>query len=358
MQEYELINQAQSVFKLIFQSVHGVVGVDIRKKTIQSVIQCSPLGFTATIDLASGSSITFIIELKAQLSIALLKQVEERMVQTNSPDAQAVILCSTYMSNQFSRYCHEHSINYFDLSGNCAIYSNNLLIKISGNKNRYPASNRAFTSIFERTSDVSSTILRILFRDLTNPWKTQALADAAKCSIGQVAKVKKFMSDNDWIEDSPKGFRISSPDAVLRAWSKTYLSKKDQVISCYSLDSISMIEMKLQKLQEEKGIKYYLTGFSGGVRYVPVVRYNKVQVYIERNMIDVAIPWLGCKKVDSGANVEFIIPHSTAIFADHRVIHGEVVVSPVQVYLDLIQQKNRGEELAQAVYKKEIVNEG
>ena len=51
------------------------------------------------------------------------------------------------------------------------------------------------------------------------------------------------------------------------------------------------------------GIESYLTGFSGGVRYVPVIRYNKVHMYLAPEDIQEAISYLEMKEVSSGSNV-------------------------------------------------------
>ena len=42
------------------------------------------------------------------------------------------------------------------------------------------------------------------------------------------------------------------------------------------------------------------------------------------------------------------------IFADSRDINHSRVASPVQVFLDYMQLKGRGEEMAEAVFLKEI----
>ena len=99
-----------------------------------------------------------------------------------------------------------------------------------------------------------------------------------------------------------EGYAVSEPELVLREWAKAYGKKEVASYPCYSLDSPPVLEGKLRKLKQDTGIESYLTGFSGGTRYAPVVRYNKVHV---------------C--------------------------------------LDSLQLKGRGEELAEAVLKKEIM---
>ena len=62
----------------------------------------------------------------------------------------------------------------------------------------------------------------------------------------------------------------------------------------------------------------------------------------------------GCKEVDSGANIVVYIADSDEVFTDCREINQSIVASPLQVFLDCMQLKGRGEEMAEAVYAKEI----
>lgn len=103
------------------------------------------------------------------------------------------------------------------------------------------------------------------------------------------------------------------------------------------------------------GIESYLTGFSGGVRYTPVVRYSKIHVYLAPEDIQEAIGYLELKEVSSGANVVIFPLENDSYIKDSREIEQSLVVSPVQIYLDCMQLKGRGEEMAEAVLKKEIL---
>ena len=48
------------------------------------------------------------------------------------------------------------------------------------------------------------------------------------------------------------------------------------------------------------------------------------------------------------------IADSDEVFTDWREINQSIVASPLQVFLDCMQLKGRGEEMAEAVYAKEI----
>ena len=102
------------------------------------------------------------------------------------------------------------------------------------------------------------------------------------------------------------------------------------------------------------GIDCLLTGFSGGVRYQPVVRYQKVHALIDAVDLENAISFLGLKKVDSGANVIFIVKYDSCVGLNSRMIKNRPVASPVQVFLDCMSLKGRGEEIAEAILDKEI----
>lgn len=115
------------------------------------------------------------------------------------------------------------------------------------------------------------------------------------------------------------------------------------------------MEGKLRKLKQDMGIDSYLTGISGGVRYAPVVRYSKVHLYMAPEDIQEAVGYLGIKEVDSGANVVIFPLENDSYIKGCRIIKGDMVVSPLQVYLDSLQLRGRGEEMAEAVLKKEII---
>jgi hypothetical protein len=55
--------------------------------------------------------------------------------------------------------------------------------------------------------------------------------------------------------------------------------------------------------------------------------------------------------VTSGATVSLLVPYDEGVFYDSREVDGTQLVSPVQIYLDLQNYRNRGQEAAQAIRK-------
>ena len=60
------------------------------------------------------------------------------------------------------------------------------------------------------------------------------------------------------------------------------------------------------------------------------------------------------REVPTGANLNILVPHDEGVYFCLRQIRGDNVVNPVQLYLDLITDKRRGEEAAQAIRDMEL----
>jgi len=63
---------------------------------------------------------------------------------------------------------------------------------------------------------------------------------------------------------------------------------------------------------------------------------------------------LSLKEVASSANVALFTPYDEGVLYGARQIDGICIASPVQVYLDLLGVKGRGEEAAKAILDEVI----
>lgn len=307
-------------------------------------------GFIASVEMDDGYEFLINAYVVNQLFPSTVMQVIEKQ----SKEQGIGIIVSSYVSERTASICEQNGVGYFDYAGNCWFAGHSIYLSEKGNKNPRPKEYKAAT-IFERSSVVSSLILRELFADVTRVWKLKYLAEKVDCSIGQVSKVMNFLLENAWAEITKNGYMLREPEALLHEWSSIYGKKEPSAYSCYSLDNVSVLENKLKLLKKDMGIESYLTGFSGGVRYAPVIRYNKVHVYLAPEDIQEAICYLEMKEVSSGSNVVIFPLENESYIKDSREIEESLVVSPVQIYLDCMQLKGRGEEMAEAVLMKEII---
>jgi hypothetical protein len=185
-------------------------------------------------------------------------------------------------------------------------------------------------------------------------WKIKDLAAEAGCSIGMVSRVKEKLCEQLWAEMSSEGLKLTDPRGLLDAWSQVYTQSTSKMIPCYSLEALPKFEKRIKELYEEHGIESCLTGLAGGTRYAPIVRYNRVHVLVRSEDVAEFMEYSGCKRVESGANV-MLIEAQTDQMSGLRNINGDLVASPVQIFLDCTQIKGRGAEMADAIFEKEIL---
>ncbi|MCR5846900.1 MAG: hypothetical protein K6G75_02115 [Lachnospiraceae bacterium] len=279
------------------------------------------------------------------------KRIKE-IISGMASDMYSVIL-APYITEQTAEICKKADVGFLDLAGNCYIAYKSIYVEIKGNKNENKPG-RAIKSVYERSSVVSSVILRILLENINRTWRLKELAQEAGCSIGQVSKVKDFLVNQAYVNQSSDGISVINPKSIMYDWAKVYSDSAEERIQCYSMLELSDIEERISKMKAEAGIECLLTGFSGGVRYQPVVRYQKVHALIDADNLDDAIKYLELKRVDSGANVIFIVKYNNCVGMNSRIVKNSSVSSPIQVFLDCMSLKGRGEEMAEAILNKEI----
>ena len=268
------------------------------------------------------------------------------------------IIIIPFFSAKVAKLCEEQGIGYVDLEGNVFISVSQLYIKIEKRQDLNRANKKKAVKhsptkrLFHPGSVVSSLVLRKLLEDTTVPWKIKYLSEEVGCSIGMVSRIKTFLCEQQWAEMTGEGLRITDEENLLQEWSEMY-SLPEGIVRCYAIGSIAAFEARLKEIREKQGIESYLTGFSGGVRYAPVVRYNKIHVLVKPEKIDEFINLTECRRVEEGANI-LILPAREELITGARLQKGDWVASPVQIFLDCMQIKGRGEEMAKGVLYKEI----
>jgi hypothetical protein len=259
------------------------------------------------------------------------------------------VFIAPFVSPQAAQICTREGVGYLDLAGNCRLAFGRVYIQ----KDQYPnpfVHRRDLRSLY---SPKAERVLRVLLANPKKSWKTQALADAAQVSLGQVANVKKLLGDREWIQTELAGFRLSDPGVLLTEWGANYRSSRNAVNDFYSLKDTAQAETEIAKTCDKLAVTYGFSGFSGAARLAPAVRYQRVTVYVADGL-DALVEDLGLKPVSSGANVSLLAPYDAGVFYASRRIGAATIVSPIQVYLDLLTMKGRGEEAATAILEEVI----
>ncbi|MCK4448098.1 MAG: hypothetical protein KAW56_13580 [Candidatus Marinimicrobia bacterium] len=260
------------------------------------------------------------------------------------------LIVAPFLSEESRQICIESGLNYLDLSGNCLLKLPDIYIKIDGKPNKYP-STRPLRSVF---SPKSTRLLRVLLNDVRKSWYVKDLAKSANLSLGQVSNLKKQLLDYDYLRETNEGkLQVKDPECLLMKWAEKYDYTKNRIESFYSLDNIGIIENLIANKALNKGVQYAFTLTSGSIRVAPFLRSKRVFVYIDSDLYQFAKE-CNFKKVDSGANVILMKPYDKGVFYFKQEINGADVVSDVQLYLDLITYKERGQEAAEFILTERL----
>ena len=272
--------------------------------------------------------------------------VNELTVFQSSQLGDYGVFVAPYISDASAEICESNGIGYIDFSGNCRLDFDGTYIEIKGNPNRFIRKS-GLKSLFKPKAE---RILRALICEPERQWLALDLAESAEVSIGQVSNVRKLLLEREWIEDQKIGIKLTEPLQMLTTWVTEYQPERSTAYEFYDMDSVGDIESAISSFCNRTGTRYAFTGFSGASRYAPFTTYRTVAVYMDISQEN--ITELPFKPVTSGANIRIISPYDDGIFYGTRNIRGRSVASPEQCYLDLKDEKARGEEAADALLEQ------
>jgi hypothetical protein len=291
-----------------------------------------------------------LVEVKGSGQPRIVRDAVNQLLryQSELPGAYGVLV-APYISPQSARLCVENGIGYVDLAGNCRLSFGSVYVQRDGKPNPTPQRRELRSLYAPRTT----RMLRVLLLNPKKSWRLQPLAQEAGVSLGQAYNVKKLLADREWIRSEEGGLRLADPRALLQEWSQHYTYRKNVAHDFYSLDAPPEIERKLAAACRDAAMPYAFTGFSAAARLAPMVRYQRVMAYISGDPTPV-VTTLGLKEVPSGANVTLLSPYDDGVFYGTAEVGGLQMVAPVQVYLDLVGYRGRGEEAAAFVLEQVI----
>ena len=258
-----------------------------------------------------------------------------------------------FVSEESRQICKEEGIGFIDLAGNCFFKFDNVYLSAEGRPNPYPGT-RPLKSIF---SSKSTRVLRILLKNPKKSWLLKDLAEVSKISIGQASNIKKRLSEYEMIKEKDVGkrteFWLSNPQTLLSKWENYYTYRSNKIKNYSSLEDVKVIEDKLADYFKANNIPYAFTLASGASRIAPFLRYNRVFCYVDGPIESIAED-LKLKEVISGPNVSLLLPYDGGVFYGLQEIQNLKVVSDVQLYLDLKNYKERGEEAANFILNERL----
>jgi len=285
-----------------------------------------------------------LVEIKSSGQPRIIRDTAARLAlcKNRYPKSYAVVL-APYISDESAAICKSAGVGYIDLKGNCYIAFDSVFIERTGIPN--DSERRDLKYIY---SPKSGRVLRVLLEDISKFWRMKELAQASGVSLGHTSNVKARLEQGEFLDSGIDGIRVSRPKELLEEWAKNYSMRRNTVYRFWSPLKSQELETKLFGYARKENVRCALTAFSAGAVYAPMVIQPRLFAYCDGDIKKLEAA-LGLKQVESGENVQLIMPYDDGVFINSRELHGKPLVSPVQAYLDLIASGGRGEEAAKAI---------
>ena len=335
------------------------ITLDILESTglIKVIREDTDLGYAVPPNLRFKPDIVFEVEIKKNryfLVFEIKSTGQPRYIRMMASQLKSAIseksdyygvIGTVFVSRESREICKEQGIGFVDLSGNCLFQFDNVYIKIEGKLNLYP-STRPLKSLF---AIKATRALRVLLCNPQKEWFVKDLAAEANISLGQASNLKKKLLEYEFIKEMNgkrrSKFQLANPQALLNKWADNYNYRVNKIRNFYSFDDVRVIEKKLADYCSSNQISYAFSLTSGTARVAPFLRYGRAFYYVIDSIDKIALD-LELKDVSSGPTISLLEPYDKGVFYGMRQVQGVMVVSDAQLYLDLKNYKERGEEAA------------
>ena len=290
---------------------------------------------------------TLLVEIRSNGQPRIIRDAAAQLAMCKSkyPNPYGIVV-APYVSEESAAICKNAGVGYLDLKGNCYLSFDSVYIDRTGVPN--DSERRDLRSMY---SPKAERVLRVLLKDASKSWKLKELARSAGVSLGHASNVKARLEQGEFLDTGSDGIKITRPKELLEEWAKNYSLRRSEIRRFWSPLKSAELEAELFAYVRKEALQCALTGFSAGAIYAPMVLQPRLFAYCSGDLNKLAEA-LRLKTVESGENVQFIAPYDDGVFIDSRELHGKLLVSPAQAYLDLVAMGGRGAEAAKSIMEQ------
>ena len=276
-----------------------------------------------------------------QIRAAVTKMSDVRKVMP----AAYPVASSVYIGSQSAKILKDNGLGFVDLSGNCYLAFEHVLIEKDGKRNVRP-STRPLRSLF---APRATRVVRALLAEPGRAWRLEELAKAAAVSLGHSHNVVKRLEDLRWVErDEAQRIHLGKPADLLEAWCESYSYRTNEMASYFVSERVSRRLMAdLAKAATADNRRYAFTLSAGLSLVAPQTRLGGVHCYLEGDPAPIAAA-LGLHPAgEADGSLHLLAPYDPGVFHGLLDKAGLKVVSLPQLYADLMRYERRGAEQAE-----------
>src|SRR6266850_2786953 len=293
-----------------------------------------------------GQEHVFVVEVSSLGQPRQIRAVVTRFAEIKREIANAYpVATAVYIGPQSARILKNHGFGYIDLSGNCHLAFENVLIEKEGKRNVRP-STRPLRSLF---APAATRVIRVLLEDIGRAWRLEELGKAAAVSLGHSYNVVKRLEELAWADrDADQRIRLSKPADLLEAWCESYTYRANGITSYLAPERVTRKFMgEIARAAAGAGRPYAFTLNAGATLLVPSLRLPAVHCYLEGDPTAVAQA-LGLRPAtEADGTLHILEPYDRGVLHGAYEKGGLKVVCLPQLYADLVHYERRGPEQAE-----------
>src|SRR3990172_6168209 len=253
------------------------------------------------------------------------------------------VAVAEYIGPQSASLLRRNGFGYLDLSGNCYLAFENVLIEKEGKPNLRP-STRPLKSLF---APRATRVVRVLLVDPQHAWRLEELAKAAEVSLGHAHNVVKRLEELSWLERGDhQRIQLTRAGDLLDGWVESYSYRANPGETYFSPERVTRkLVGDVARVAHSEGRRYAFTLHAGAALVAPNVRFPAIHCYVEGSPEPIARA-LGLRPGEGGGNVHLLTPYDPGVFYAPMAKGGLPVVCLPQLYADLYHYERRGREQA------------
>jgi hypothetical protein len=347
----EIERLGAEAIRALFQEIPVVA---LHSLEIESPAQDKRVDLLASVDVA-GEHHVLVCEAKQSGQPRFIRdaiyQLRDYLREFPKPATPVVI--APYLSPESRQLCLQNGVSFLDLEGNVRLAFGTVFIdRVRANK---PSPElRELKSLFKPKS---AQVLRVLLRDPKKSWKVVDLANAASVSLGHASNVRTALLNREWGVVGADGLHLRAPDELLEAWKSAYVPPVAERLPFYTTLHGNVLESRVKEFFNSvpKNTRAALASFSAAQWIAPYGRTSSLFLWSEKRVVEDIKEKLQLSSSLKGENVVVSVPQDNSVFFDaYAPESGIRCTSPLQTYLDLSKNGERGEEAAEHLHRMRL----
>jgi len=263
-----------------------------------------------------------------------------------------------HMGTSGMKVCHKAGVGYIDCCGNAFLRFNQVVVQISGKRNKFSSPKRPRTLF----NDKATIPLRILLENPGELVTTREIAERGGMSLGWVSQILQQLHTEGHVErERGGGTRVVDPPRLLGEWLQQYAFEHNAVFPFRMREPAEDTLQMLRTLQPPLFERYALT-LEAAVASLTGRRHpQQLHLYLpdlahdKERALAVWADALQLRPAGYDADCFLVAPTYThaAFFGMYRA-EGLRVVSDLQLYLDLFHYPSAARPQAQAAVAERL----